>query len=142
MKTCNDCKRELSLDQFSKNASKKDGLNQKCKDCQRAYYRVYYSSDKEKDRIKRRNEKFKADAKELIRAEKDRPCADCGIKYPHYVMDFDHLDPKQKEFGVASMINCGSLDLIRKEIAKCEVVCSNCHRERTHSGVRDAGFPM
>jgi hypothetical protein len=142
MKTCSGCKRDLTLDNFSKNKSKRDGLNTKCKFCQKEYYKTYYSGDKEQTRLRNRNADFKAAAKELIRTAKDVPCTDCGNSYPHYVMDFDHLDPSIKEAGVASMINCGSLEKIRTEIAKCEVVCANCHRERTHNGVRDAGLPL
>jgi len=67
-----------------------------------------------------------------IRSVKDVPCTDCGIKYPYYVMEFDHLDPSKKEYGVAKLVSCGSWTKVKREIAKCEVVCSNCHRIRTY----------
>ena len=57
------------------------------------------------------------------------PCTDCGIRYPYYVMDFDHLG--DKSFNIADMSNWSSIARVRKEIAKCEPVCANCHRERT-----------
>lgn len=44
-------------------------------------------------------------------------------------MDFDHLG--DKKFAVGSSISY-TLDAVREEIAKCEVVCANCHRERTY----------
>ena len=46
---------------------------------------------------------------------------------------FDHLDPSQKSFGLSkdqAQKNC-SQELIDKEIAKCELVCHNCHAYRT-----------
>jgi len=47
-------------------------------------------------------------------------------------MDFDHLDPKTKVVKVSALIFEGSRQLLLDEIAKCELVCANCHRERTH----------
>lgn len=62
------------------------------------------------------------------------PCTDCQIKYPPYVMQFDHLDAKAKVDSVANLVGAGvSLQKIKDEIAKCELVCSNCHWIRTHN---------
>lgn len=58
---------------------------------------------------------------------------DCGVSYPYYVMDFDHRDPTTKESIVNRLVGCGSWKRLRAEVDKCDVVCSNCHRERTHS---------
>ena len=30
------------------------------------------------------------------------PCYDCGVKYPHYVMDFDHRDSSKKRFAIST----------------------------------------
>ena len=69
---------------------------------------------------------------ELIAGEKDKPCMDCGIKYPSYVMQFDHVKPG-KVFNISRATREGvSLKLVEAEIRKCELVCSNCHAERTH----------
>jgi hypothetical protein len=69
---------------------------------------------------------------ELIDSIKDVPCKDCGVKYPPYVMDFDHLPEFEKVDNIPRMINKRvSMDILLAEIAKCEVVCSNCHRIRT-----------
>ena len=65
-----------------------------------------------------------------IREKKDRPCTDCGVKYPYYVMQFDHLADKQ--YNIASLVTSNNLAKLDAEIAKCEVVCANCHAERTH----------
>lgn len=59
------------------------------------------------------------------------PCADCGGNFHPVAMDFDHIGPKLG--NIASMVGSGyKLPLIKAEIAKCEVVCANCHRIRTH----------
>ena len=59
------------------------------------------------------------------------PCIDCKISYPYYVMDFDHVRGT-KQANVAELISTLSKKRIDLEIAKCEIVCSNCHRIRTH----------
>ncbi len=75
----------------------------------------------------------KAAIRKEIEAIKASPCKDCGKTFPPYVMDFDHRDPSTKEFDVATAHRHGlSLERILAEIAKCDVICSNCHRIRTH----------
>jgi hypothetical protein len=47
-------------------------------------------------------------------------------------MDFDHVRG-EKLFEIGQAPSKGaSLATLLAEIAKCEVVCSNCHRQRTH----------
>jgi hypothetical protein len=76
--------------------------------------------------------KQKAHLYKYIREYKERhPCADCKIQYPYYVMDFDHVRGK-KQKNVMELVPTLSKKKIDEEIAKCEVVCSNCHRARTH----------
>lgn len=49
------------------------------------------------------------------------------------VMDFDHLDGHKKVANIAVLVyRHQSLRMVMEEIKKCEVVCSNCHRVRTH----------
>lgn len=65
----------------------------------------------------------------LLRAFKDQPCADCGLRYPDHVMQFDHIVPNGKKSlsGRSTM----SLKKLIEELAECEVVCANCHCIRT-----------
>jgi hypothetical protein len=75
-----------------------------------------------KTEIRKWVEKYKTD---------NSVCTDCKVSYPPYVLDFDHI--RDKEFGISRAIQNGtSLDKIIKEIEKCEIVCSNCHRKRTY----------
>lgn len=66
----------------------------------------------------------------LVREAKNRPCTDCNRMYPHYVMDFDHLPQFEKLFTIGSGSDHTIAEL-ETEIAKCDVVCANCHRTRT-----------
>lgn len=71
--------------------------------------------------------------RELIARCKDVPCSDCGVKYPDYVMQFDHVSgTKLFDIGRATAAT-KSLSKLKAEIDKCEVVCANCHAIRTHT---------
>jgi hypothetical protein len=67
--------------------------------------------------------------KSWINDLKANPCLDCGRTYPPEAMDFDHVNG-DKEAGIAQMWSWGR-DKVLAEIAKCELVCANCHRERS-----------
>lgn len=70
-----------------------------------------------------------------VNNSKDTPCMDCGLEYPPYVMDFDHRPDQEKCFNIGTKARrVSSLSKLEIEIAKCDVVCSNCHRIRTYGG--------
>lgn len=55
-------------------------------------------------------------------------CNRChGIFLPS-VYDFHHRDPKEKEFSIGSLLSSKSIETLRKEAEKCELLCANCHR--------------
>lgn len=92
--------------------------------------RKHYYKNKEsyKQRAKANTEKAK---QFLYQLKESNPCADCGKFYPYYVMDFDHRDPSTKFKGVSQLTSYG-FKKMKEEISKCDLVCANCHRERTH----------
>lgn len=63
---------------------------------------------------------------------KGQPCADCGICYLPYVMDFDHVHGDKIEEVCNLRRRLVRWERIIAEIEKCEVVCANCHRTRTY----------
>ena len=68
----------------------------------------------------------------IAEAAKARPCADCGIQYAPWQMDFDHVRGEKIE-RVSQIANrATSIRKLLAEIVKCEVVCANCHRDGTH----------
>lgn len=84
--------------------------------CKQRYYTV----------IKRRK-KWLNFYKELV------GCFDCKVKYPYYILDFDHRDIFSKDFTILASYGINSnLKILINEVRKCDVVCSNCHRIRTH----------
>ena len=98
--------------------------------------RRYHAKNTQKCRDMRNNWRARQAIKmrEIVKEAKSVPCAECGVEYPHYVMDLDHRDPANKDMSVANMVGQQrSLVRLKKEIAKCDVVCSNCHRVRTYN---------
>lgn len=74
----------------------------------------------------------RASHRQLLRELRERSCTDCGQSFPYYVMQFDHRDPATKNYVVTQMIGRAGIDTILAEAAKCDVVCTNCHRMRTY----------
>lgn len=63
--------------------------------------------------------------------KKQQSCAKCGES--HWAcLDFHHINPKSKVREIAVLVCSGwCIDSILSEIAKCEVLCANCHRKVT-----------
>jgi 5-methylcytosine-specific restriction endonuclease McrA len=59
---------------------------------------------------------------------REHPCVDCGEDDP-VVLEFDHL--RDKKFSISEGLQGRRWQDVLDEIAKCEVVCANCHRRRT-----------
>lgn len=98
----------------------------------RAYAKRHYAENKDSyiARSLASNAKVSVEVKAFLKEVKSVPCADCGVSYPDYVMDFDHL--RDKTANISTWKQRGwNLARVKEEVEKCEVVCSNCHRERT-----------
>lgn len=92
----------------------------------------------ERNRIKvvEASRKQKAKNKAWLRKLKEQPCFDCGVEYPYYVTDYHHLDPTLKTMSVGRALVTIGRKKVEEEIAKCILLCANCHREREH-GIKD-----
>ncbi len=91
--------------------------------------------ERERAQTRRWSAKYRARIRAIIEEAKDRPCADCGCRFPACVMDLDHVRGS-KAFKVSEAVQLATaltLDRVRLEIAKCDVVCANCHRIRTEA---------
>lgn len=92
---------------------------------------THYQRNKEQYILK--NKELRTKRLEFVNSLKNKPCTDCGIKYPPYVMEFDHLGNEKKFKEISVMVRqTYSEERILNEIKKCELVCSNCHRQRTY----------
>ncbi len=102
--------------------------------------RHYYAN---KERYLARNKKYRQEISEYVnKIKEEKPCSDCGIYYPFYVMDFDHLEGVDKLGIISYFSKTGRIGALKKEILKCEVVCANCHRTRTHKRLQKLKQPI
>jgi NAD-dependent dihydropyrimidine dehydrogenase PreA subunit len=99
-------------------------------DKQKEYQREHYLKYKEKY-LKNKYVHRKELREKIRKLKTETSCYDCGKNYPYYVMDFDHLE--NKEYLIARLINDNKKEALEKEIQKCNIVCANCHRQRTHN---------
>jgi hypothetical protein len=90
---------------------------------------ICYSCHKERQKVYLQNQRKRK--RDFINSLKNVPCTDCDNRFPPYVMDFDHLG--DKELNISNDLFSVKFERILAEIEKCEVVCSNCHRIRTHN---------
>jgi len=67
----------------------------------------------------------------MLNELRDVPCFDCGGRFAPCVMQFDHRDPDAKLFAVTRIIS-RSRKVILEEVEKCDIVCTNCHLDRTY----------
>ena len=128
-KTCSQCKIEKPVGEFNFKYRALGKRHSYCKECGSNLTRRHYRNNKRQ--YLDRNYRALTRHREFMRRAKSRPCADCGVQYPYYVMDFDHRDGATKSFMLSDITRATSKSLLR-EIEKCDVVCANCHRERTH----------
>lgn len=118
MKICVKCEQGKSAEEFRRHSRSSDGLQSYCKTCANEYQRDY-------------NTKWRKRVRTELDTAKDVPCVECGNIFPPECMDFDHVRG-EKLFAVGLAIRSPmSWDRLLREIEKCEVVCSNCHRIRT-----------
>lgn len=104
----------------------KDPLDERARAARRKHY------DNNKQQYKDRSKKVREEMRAWIAEIKAVPCMDCKQSYPSYVMDMDHRVPSEKVGDIGAMITKGSWSKLKEEVDKCDIICANCHRERTH----------
>ena len=80
--------------------------------------------------VKRRRKQLR----EKAIAHKGGRCVVCGYNRCMECLDFHHIDPQKKDFGLSSRGITRSWEKIKKEINKCILICSRCHGE-IHAGI-------
>ena len=107
-----------------------------CRACRSAYNKKWYlkNRDIQLERVTANNKRYGELTRALVHERKSQPCADCGAAYPYYVMDFDHRDGEEKVEDVSTLLGMKrTVRIIAEEMAKCDVVCANCHARREHA---------
>lgn len=82
------------------------------------------------DAVQKRRDKIK----EMAVQYKGGKCCICGYNKCVEALDFHHLDPTQKDFGIGAKGYTRAWSKVKEELDKCILVCANCHRE-IHAGI-------
>ena len=141
MKQCTKCQAIKNENEFYKN---RGYIDSRCRTCIQQYnssrkeinnqnLRNWRKRNIERDRKRARvyRQKLFEENQKLINELKSKPCSDCYESFPPIAMDFDHRPEEIKKFEISQTVRIRRFELILKEIQKCDLVCSNCHRTRT-----------
>jgi hypothetical protein len=137
MRRCGRCGELKRTDEFAWRRRRKGQRDNMCGPCRSAYGREHYLANRQKyidAEARRKRARAETRTRYLIGYFGRHPCADCGETDP-LVLEFDHI--RDKRFEVTNQFASRNWQEILDEIAKCEVVCANCHRRRT---ARRAGY--
>lgn len=132
---CGSCGVTKTRADFNRKASRSDGLQEVCRDCNRESSRRYYRRNRDHHLavVRARTTAQRAAATALVAAHPlTHPCVDCGTSDIR-VLDFDHRPGESKRDGVMAMVRNGfSGEALLTEITKCDVRCRNCHAIATY----------
>jgi hypothetical protein len=100
---------------------------EKRREYQREYMRGWYQKNKAKHiaYVRRRDKRIEAWLKEY---KSSLSCPECGESHPA-CLEFHHLNPQDKKFTIGRQERRATLKSLQEEIAKCRVLCANCHRK-------------
>lgn len=137
MKRCGRCGQLKPKSDFGWKDKTQTRLTSYCRPCVRANSKEHYEANKaayfRRNRLNRKQIRAR-NIEKLVAYLKEHPCVDCGMSDVR-VLEFDHL--RDKTFEISRKLSDLSWEGLLLEIAKCDVVCANCHRRRT---ARRAGF--
>ena len=130
MKRCSTCQHTKPLSDFNVRRGAPDGRQARCRDCCKAWYAA--NSEGHKVNVAARNARLRTVARQWVADYLlANPCVDCG-EADVRCLDFDHRPGEEKAKEIAKLVmEAVSVRRIQAEIAKCDVRCANCHRQRT-----------
>lgn len=99
--------------------------------CAKSTVSYYCGQDQATKTLNRQRDRRNKIVSYIQEVKSKATCMDCGESYPYYVFDFDHRPGELKSFNIAIEAKHHTLEIVKAEIAKCDIVCSNCHRVRT-----------
>ena len=127
MKRCSKCKISKSNSEFYKSKADKSGLCSYCKVCNNAATKKWQKENKEL--FYSYTKKYKDKKRDFyIEYKKRLKCQDCGERHSACLV-FHHRNPEEKVFTIGCSTPGYSIERIMKEIAKCDVLCANCHKK-------------
>jgi hypothetical protein len=139
MKACTRCGQTKSELEFSLRAKDADKRRSICIKCMGTYFRAFYERNRSayncaqvlyRTKYRRRNRAL------VLAVLEEHPCVDCG-ENDLTVLEFDHVRGRKIDEISALVAKGARIELLRRELEKCDVRCANCHRRRTS---RERGY--
>jgi hypothetical protein len=128
VRECSRCRKLKSDDQFHRCA--RHERQYWCKQCRKTVDAEYHQRNKQK-RLEQKRALHSRFKEWYLSLKAGKPCADCGGIFHPVAMQWDHLPGSDKVGDLGTLWRRHNKDLILAEIAKCELVCANCHAVRT-----------
>lgn len=126
-KICTKCGKELPIEEFNWKNKAQGIRRSECKYCHSNYMKNRYRQKKN----------------EIQDLKKGIKCIKCGYNKCGASLEFHHINPEEKDEKVARMLtNNYNLDIVKKEIEKCVVLCANCHHEFHFLNNNDKNFTL
>jgi hypothetical protein len=133
MKHCNKCQSTKPLSDFSIRNKEKGTYQSWCKSCFSIRDKNRWNDQSDERRQKHyaaRNNRRIDNRMFVWKYLEKNPCHICGESDPR-VLEFDHEDPETKSGNISEMYTYSKRKIL-EEIAKCKVMCANCHRRKTY----------
>jgi hypothetical protein len=130
------CGKRKALEDFHR---WRDGHQPWCKCCRQAYDANYFQANRPRI-MARKRERWSDLLRWYKELKEGAPCADCGGFFHHAAMTWDHLPGHEKVTEVSNLRRL-SRRAVLAEIAKCELVCANCHAVRSYDRRRGVAQP-
>ena len=132
MKTCSKCRKTKDELEFHFRDKTKTSTKSICKECQKIIRRTYYINNRASlvaYSVRSNKKKRDINREYVFQYLLTHPCIDCGESDP-VVLEFDHREDKEYEISKL-ILSVASLSKLSREISKCDVRYSNCHRRKT-----------
>lgn len=131
LRRCGRCRQTKELDAFAWRRQAKGQRDNYCRPCRADYKQEHYTENRQRyvDNAKKRKDVVIRERLAYLREFfSTHPCLDCG-ETDWVVLEFDHLSDKL--FAISREVRDRNWESVLREMAKCDVVCANCHRRRT-----------
>lgn len=99
--------------------------------CAKSTVSYYCGQDQKVKQLNRQRDKRSKMRAFIQESKTSVVCMDCGNAYPYFIMEFDHRPDEIKLYTISNLNTIPTMEVLLDEIAKCDIVCSNCHKFRT-----------
>ena len=136
IKRCSRCGLDKPIREFHRRGV---GQQSWCKECQREWDAAYHQRVRPIRKLQKRQRREVLVAW-MRQIKTSQPCVDCGGFFHPAAMTYDHLPGTEKRDEISNLLYGGYRQVLLDEMAKCDLVCANCHAVRTYMRAQAAAM--